>query len=63
MVKKLSFVEEEDLDSFIVDTKNMADDIMAADNKSTIEEELRRHIVSSIINSMTNLGSLLGNQN
>ena len=60
MVKKLSFVEEEDLDSFIVDIKNMADDIMAADNKSIIEEELRRHIVSSIINSMTNLGFIVG---
>jgi hypothetical protein len=60
MVQKMIFTEEEELDKFIHDTRKSAEEIRVEDNKSVIEEELRRHIVSSIINSMNELGFVVG---
>ena len=60
MVQKMKFTEEAELDRFIHDTRNSAEEIRVEDNNSVIEEELRRHIVSSIINSMNELGFVVG---
>ena len=60
MVQKMKFMDESDLDHFIDETRKSAEEIRNKDNKSVIEEELRRHIVSSIINSMNELGFVVG---
>jgi len=60
MVQKMKFTDESELDHFIDETRKSAKEIRDKDNKSVIEEELRRHIVSSIINSMNELGFVVG---
>ena len=60
MVQKMKFTDEAELDHFIDETRKSAEEIRNRDNKSVIEEELRRHIVSSIINSMNELGFVVG---
>lgn len=60
MVQKMKFTDESELDRFIDETRKSAEEIRDKDNKSVIEEELRRHIVSSIINSMNELGFVVG---
>lgn len=60
MVQKMKFTDESKLDRFIDETRKSAEEIRDKDNKSVIEEELRRHIVSSIINSMNELGFVVG---
>lgn len=60
MVQKMTFTNESELDRFIDETRKSAEEIRDKDNKSVIEEELRRHIVSSIINSMNELGFVVG---
>ena len=60
MAQKMKFTDESELDHFIDETRKSAEEIRDEDNKSVIEEELRRHIVSSIINSMNELGFVVG---
>jgi hypothetical protein len=60
MVQKMKFTDESELDKFIDETRKSAEQLRIEDNKSVIEEELRRHIVSSIINSMNELGFVVG---
>ena len=60
MVQKMTLTNESELDRFIDETRKSAEEIRDKDNKSVIEEELRRHIVSSIINSMNELGFVVG---
>ena len=60
MIQKMKIADESELDGFINETRKSAEDIRDKDNKSVIEEELRRHIVSSIINSMNELGFVVG---
>ena len=46
--------------NFIDKSRLRAEEIQQTDNSAVVQEEVRRHIVSSLINSMNELGFIVG---
>ena len=60
MVGQTRNKNDAEIQLFIDQSRLRAEEIRAADNTTVVQEELRRHIVSSLINSMNELGFIVG---
>ena len=60
MVGQTRNKNDAEIQLFIDQSRLRAEEIRAADNTAVVQEELRRHIVSSLINSMNELGFIVG---
>ncbi len=52
--------KDAEVQHFIDKSRLRAEEIQQADNSAVVQEEVRRHIVSSLINSMNELGFIVG---
>ena len=53
-------IQSGELEAFLQDTRTSAQEIREADDTKSIQEELRRHIIRSLMGSMTELGFIVG---
>ena len=53
-------IQSGELEAFLQDTRTSAQEIREADDAKSIQEELRRHIIRSLMGSMTELGFIVG---
>ena len=53
-------IQSGELEAFLQDTRTSAQEIREADDAKSIQEELRRHIIRSLMSSMTELGFIVG---
>ncbi len=53
-------IQSGEIDAFLQDTRSRALEIREADDAKSIQEELRRHIIRSLMASMTELGFIVG---
>ena len=53
-------IQSGELEAFLQDTRTSAQEIREADDTKSIQEELRRHIIRSLMSSMTELGFIVG---
>jgi len=60
MVTQVRNKNESQIQEFIDNSRTRADEIREADNTAVVQEEVRRHIVSSLITSMNELGFIVG---
>ena len=60
MLNQINNNSEEEIQRFVGQSRAEAEQIRAADGAEIIQEELRKHIVSSIINAMNELGFIVG---
>ncbi len=60
MVDQARNKNDAEIQQFIDQSRLKAEEIRAADNAAVVQEELRRHIISSLINSMNELGFIVG---
>jgi hypothetical protein len=60
MLNQINNNSEEEIQHFVEQSRAEAEQIRATDSAEIVQEELRRHIVSSLINSMNELGFVVG---
>ena len=60
MVGQVRNKNDSEIEDFIDTSRLRADEIQEADNTAVVQEEVRRHIVSSLITSMNELGFIVG---
>ena len=60
MVGQARNKNDAEIQQFIDQSRLRAEEIRATDNAAVVQEELRRHIISSLINSMNELGFIVG---
>ena len=53
-------IQSSELEAFLQETRSRALEIREADDAKSIQEELRRHIIRSLMGSMTELGFIVG---
>ena len=53
-------IQSSEIDTFLQDTRSRALEIRKGDDAKSIQEELRRHIIRSLMASMTELGFIVG---